>query len=1058
MTKHRSKAKYRHLFGSCLRLSAALLFCAAGTITAFRDISQPVYAEQDTEPPDELSVDPTGRGDGYSAVLYDNTSGLPTSEANTIAETEEGFIWIGSYCGLIRYDGNTFERIEAGSNLASVMNLFVDSQNRLWVGTNDSGAAVMIDGEFTIFNKKNGLSSLSVRCIAEDPDGNIYIATTDGLGVVDQDLHLTMIDEPQINSEFIRMIRVCGDTVYGVTKSGAVFTMKNQKLTGYYSPEAIGITEIHSICPDPAHPGCVYIGSQGSQLCYGELTGSGFKLTEQTDLAPFRYINDIQLVGDMVWVCSDTGIGFLSDGSFIPISNIPMTTAVEGMMLDYQKNLWFVSSQQGVMKIVPNQFSDIFEKYSLPDEVVYSTAKYDGKLFIGTKNSGLIVLDENKKCRSLPITESVSASGKAYDDTDLIELLKSARIRSIIRDSQNRLWFSTFGHLGLLRYDGGKLMRFSDADGLPSERVRTVYERSDGSFLAVCTGGLAVIRNDQIERVYGESDGIMNTEILTAAENNAGETVIGTDGGGIYIINGGEITHCGTDDGLSSDVVMRIKKDVSRDILWIITSNSIAYMTPDHTIKTVTQFPYFNNFDLYENSRGEMWVLSSNGIYVAEADQMLKNEEIPYLFYNRDNGLPCIATSNSYSELSENGELCIAGTTGAAIVNIETPFENVSELKISVPYLEADGKLFFPDATGRFDLPASTKKMTIFSYVYNYSLINPQVTYQLSGFDSTPVTVQRSELVPQSYTNLRGGEYRFNLQIEDPHGISSKELSVLIVKKSKPYELIWVRVLGLLLAVALVALLIQLITDRRTKILTARSQEQKQLIREIVEAFSKVIDMKDRYTNGHSARVAMYTVMLARELGIDEETIDNYYCIALLHDIGKIGVPPEVLNKPGKLTDEEFRIIKSHSGLGYNALKNISIMPELATGAGAHHERPDGKGYPKGLTGDEIPRVAQIIAVADTFDAMYSDRPYRKRMNFEKAVSIIKDCRGTQLTSDVVDAFLRLVEQGKMRAEDDTGGGTTEDIDNIHKKQNDEAANQTKPAESSEKPEAKAES
>lgn len=198
--------------------------------------------------------------------------------------------------------------------------------------------------------------------------------------------------------------------------------------------------------------------------------------------------------------------------------------------------------------------------------------------------------------------------------------------------------------------------------------------------------------------------------------------------------------------------------------------------------------------------------------------------------------------------------------------------------------------------------------------------------------------------------------------------------------------------------------------------------------------------MKDKYTNGHSSRVAEYTAMLTKELGYDEDIVEQYYNIALMHDIGKIGVPPEVLNKPGKLTDKEFAIIKSHSALGYNTLKDISIMPELAIGAGSHHERPDGKGYPKGLKGDEIPRVAQIIAVADTFDAMYSDRPYRKRMNFDKVVSIMREVRGTQLQDDVVDAFLRLVDKGVMRAPDDTGGGTTEDIDNIRKKFDTEAA------------------
>lgn len=121
---------------------------------------------------------------------------------------------------------------------------------------------------------------------------------------------------------------------------------------------------------------------------------------------------------------------------------------------------------------------------------------------------------------------------------------------------------------------------------------------------------------------------------------------------------------------------------------------------------------------------------------------------------------------------------------------------------------------------------------------------------------------------------------------------------------------------------------------------------------------------EDNKGRGHSYRVAKYTSMLAKELGYDEETVDKYNNIALLHDIGKIGVPPEVLNKAGKLTDEEFDTIKSHTTLGYNALKDISIMPELAIGAEYHHERPDGKGYPEGLKGDKIPRVAQIIAVA----------------------------------------------------------------------------------------------
>ena len=213
--------------------------------------------------------------------------------------------------------------------------------------------------------------------------------------------------------------------------------------------------------------------------------------------------------------------------------------------------------------------------------------------------------------------------------------------------------------------------------------------------------------------------------------------------------------------------------------------------------------------------------------------------------------------------------------------------------------------------------------------------------------------------------------------------------------------------------------------------LIERQKRDKKLTREIIEAFAKVVDLKDTYTQGHSFRVAKYTEMLARELGYDDETVEKYHNIALMHDIGKVGVPDVVLNKPGKLSDDEFSLIKSHTTRGYEVLENISLMPEIAIGARAHHERPDGNGYPLGLKQSEIPRVAQIIAVADCFDAMYSNRPYRSRMNFDRVVSIIKENAGTQLTPDVVDAFLRLVEKGEFRDPDDHGGGSMESIENI---------------------------
>ena len=982
----------------------------------------------------KITVDYTGRSEGFATILYDNTNGLPTSEANTILETEGGFLWIGSYSGLIRYDGNTFTRMDSTTGIASVVSLFVDSKDRLWVGTNDNGVAVLDRGTETHYNKAEGLKSASVRAITEDEAGNIYVATTHGIAVVGTDMVMRSLDEPQINEEYVRDLCVGADgVIYGLTMTEAVFTIRDGKLTGYYKGEGLGVPSIHALYPDAKNPGYVYLGTKASEVYYGKLE-NGLKNPQVIDVAPLSYVNDVKEIQGQLWVCADNGIGVVDNGKCRKLENIPMSHSIEKVITDYQGNLWFTSSRQGVMKIVPDQFMDVFERYELSNEVVNSTCYLDGKIFVGS-DTGLIVLGRNRVLKYIPLESATMVSGASLGQTDLVEMFDGCRIRSIVRDSKDRLWFSSYGINCLIRYDHGNVTRFSTVDGLPSDRVRTVLEREDGSMLVACTGGVAVIEGDRITAVYGEANGISNVEVLTVAEGRNGDIVVGTDGDGIYVANGTKVTHVGTDEGLQSGVVMRIKRDKERGLFWIVTSNSIAYMTDDYQVTTVQKFPYPNNFDLIENSQGEMWVLSSNGIYVTSAEDLIKNEEINPIYYSRDNGLSRIPTANSYSDVTADGNLYLACSSGVIRVNIEKPFETVDEIKMDVPYLEADGVMIYPKANGEFVVPSKTKKLTIYGYAYVYTLMNPKVTYWLQGFDQGKTTVNRSEFGEVSYTNLRGGTYSFVMQLRDSAGRGQAEMTVRIVKQRALYEQFWFQMLCLAAFGVLLTVMTLYIVKRKTRKLIMKQEEDKQLIREITEAFAMTIDMKDRYTRGHSTRVADYTAKLARELGYDEETVEKFRNIALLHDIGKIGVPPEVLNKQGKLTDQEFGVIKSHSALGYEALRKISIMPELAVGARSHHERPDGKGYPQGLKMEDIPRVAQIIAVADTFDAMYSDRPYRKRMNFEKAVSIIQEVSGTQLTQDVVSAFLRLVERGEFRDPEDHGGGTTEDIDNIHRKQ-----------------------
>ena len=986
----------------------------------------------DADTAKHISVDIVNRTEGYSEVLYDNTNGLPTSEANAIVETDDGFIWIGSYAGLIRYDGNTFERMDSTNGLTSVKCLFTDSRGRLWIGTNDNGVAVMEKGRLRMWGKLDGMKSAHTRAIAEDTNGVIYVATAGGITMIDDEYTLSSIEDERVADANMRNLRLGNDGVlYATTDLGDLMTIRDGKVLNYISLEDNPLKGAGSILPDPAAPGKLYQEAVDFGLYYIDVS-DGFEILEKIDIAPLKYLLSMEYIDGKIWICAGNGVGVLEDGHFTLLDNLIMNNNVGHVMMDYLGNLWFTSTRQGVLKVVPNQFSNLYERFGLPEMVVNSTCMCEDKLFVAT-DTGLTVLDENGPVEKIPLTKAVTAGGVDLEADDLITLLQGCRIRSIIRDSRGQLWFSLWRAHGLLRYAHGELTAFTEDDGLLSNSIRSVCEGRDGRILVALTGGVNVIEGDKIVAAYGKEDGIATPESLTVEEGLNGEIILGSNGGGLYVIDDSGVRNINVEEGLPSDIVMRLKRDEKNDVVWIVTSSAIAWLTSDHTVTKVQKFPYTNNFDMYENSKGDMWVLSSNGIYVVPTAELLANGDMNPVYYSVSSGLPCIATANSYSELSEDGDLYIAGSTGVCKVNIEQPFEDVNDLKAVVPYVQADGTDIYPDKKGAFTIPSGTQKLTVPSFVFNYSLSNPQVSYRLDGFDRSTTTVSRSDLVPVDYTNLRGGAYHFVMQLKDAMGRGGKEVSVEIVKEKAFYEQVWFYVIAGLAALLVLAGGVRFYVRKKTRTLEKKQQETMALVGGITEAFAKVIDMKDRYTNGHSSRVAKYTAMLARELGYDEETVEKYYRIALLHDIGKVGVPPEVLNKPGKLTDEEFEIIKSHTSKGYDALKEITIMPELAVGAQAHHERPDGRGYPNHLKGDEIPRVAQIIAVADCFDAMYSNRPYRNRMNFDKVVSIIKEVSGTQLTADVVDAFLRLVEKGEFRDPDDKGGGTTENIDNIRK-------------------------
>ena len=224
--------------------------------------------------------------------------------------------------------------------------------------------------------------------------------------------------------------------------------------------------------------------------------------------------------------------------------------------------------------------------------------------------------------------------------------------------------------------------------------------------------------------------------------------------------------------------------------------------------------------------------------------------------------------------------------------------------------------------------------------------------------------------------------------------------------------LFWVSIVALVLW--LIAVVVFSITSAQIRKYKERHERDNVIINESIETFTGFIDAKDPYTNGHSKRVAQYTRLIAKEMGYEGEELDRIYYVALLHDCGKIGVPDNILGKPGKLTSEEFEVIKSHTVRGGEILSSFKSLKNVSEGALYHHERYDGKGYPEGKAGEDIPLIARMICVADSFDAMTTNRVYRKKLERDHVISEIETNKGTQFDPKIADIMLGLLQDGKI--------------------------------------------
>ncbi len=764
--------------------AAFLLFAVLGTALAR---SSTIYAAYGNE---EGSVEHTGGGYAvtgqypnvsYTSVVYDAANGLPTSDANYILCSSDGYLWIGSYSGIIRYDGTSFTKLDTSEGLTNGRGLFEDSKGRIWVGTNDNGIVVIKGNEQTHITYKDGLPSSSIRVFAEDDEGNIFVGTTAGVCYIASDMKVRIIEDNRLMNE--RVLKLDSDsegTIYGQTRSGRVFRIRNRVVSDVFDSDDLGTEKITSILADPVNPGKVYLCTESNILYYGVFGDTSEKMKKIT-VSPVSKAHWLSYDCGRVWISSTSNIGYLDENySFHTVDDIPMQSGIEMMTSDYQGNMWFASSTQGIMKIVTNKFINVSKEADIPEVATNSTCLHDGDLYVGTDN-GLYIVSEDGKSK----------------ENELTEYIGDSRVRCVAEGANGDLWIGTYTNdLGVVRFSAdGTISSFNSTNGMPDNEIRCIKVRNDGSVLVGTSGGLAVIRNNEVGRITGIDNSLKNSVVLCLEDGEGGAVFAGTDGDGIYIITGSAVDRIGRDEGLTSDVVVRIKRDDENGVYWFVTSNSIEYMK-DGVLTPVSSFPYNNNYDLFVNDKGDMWIISSYGIYVVRTSSMLADKVIDYKLYTVENGLSSAPTSMSTSALTEDGTLYIPGRSGVCRINIVNFSESKVPLKAAISSVYCDDVQVFADANGKYTIPASDGRIKIMASVMDYSLLNPEVQVYFEGKEEDGIRGLKSNLVPLEYTGLPYGTYTLHIRAMEGSGNNTlvhEEFS--IEKKPLVSELPFVRLL-----------------------------------------------------------------------------------------------------------------------------------------------------------------------------------------------------------------------------------------------------------------------
>ena len=1004
--------------------------------------------------------------DAFAASYMSNKTEIPVnlevSGAEALCQTQDGYVWIAQYSGLTRYDSRefvTYKDFEYDGQKYTIINVraLAAKENTLYIGTSEH-VFVYKDNHFEPLFIDPGLVA---DLILDEKNNLLYISTQDNGGIiydVETGMKSVIPGTEGKNVLDIALGAERGDYFYQVEEG--VFDKNGQEIL--------------------ANPRLLEIYSYDSTLFMAEDSG----IIHRYDMESGTLFNDIIVpdqVNKMLYseddqilfaACEKDGIYCIdlsgSEPNITLAGNLDNKSQLVDLMIDYEGNLWVAShyiGASGVSIITRNALSEllyddpIWQSLNPPpafDRNVYAVEKYDNILYIVassriyrydiTKNE---ILPDNILMQSIDeYADAKTQEGRTQGDSNFTFTYAPKDVE-VYKD---RIYFAV-SSIGLVEYDPksekvviydqsyisehlGKLV--GDPDLAVTNSIRSMRAFDDFLVLGYARG---------IMRFDGTDFSIMNigSNVLYINKTKDGRILFDRTQG-LYVI----------DDEFTSAIEIPTEKEITGNRLKFLVDGDYLYYTLNSRLFRLNTesgngvseeivIPYIKGsivelakirYGSHDGKDDYKYVIGSQTqLYIADS---LEGDRLnDYVSYDSTNGLqPIIANTSGYYDESEQ-VYYLQSTNGIFVYDFNLTRDIPSPVKIAVSSVDLDGEQYYGQ-----DIHIGKD---VYRVAFNLSILGFRpnnvhtVYYKLDGIDND-FTAFSDGARSMNYTNLAGGSYDFQVYVTDEYGQESNRVHIHLEKEKRVYEYWWFWAVLTVIAAVLVFLIASLFVRYKTRQALKRQLEYKNITLESIQAIARTIDAKDEYTNGHSIRVGFYSKVIAENMGMNPDEVDNIYYIALLHDIGKIAIPDSILNKPGRLTNDEFAVMKSHTTRGAAILRGISTIPQIMEGAKSHHEKYDGSGYPEGLSGENIPFVARIICCADCFDAMATKRVYKEPFSLDVIVNEFKRCSGTQFDPQIAAVVVDMIAAGKLQpySTENTILGSDGKTHRIHKGDNEQ--------------------